>query len=86
MPEDVESGGLFYRQRSHALFGTVNMIQHWRHTYDSTYGKRICPYLLAIADFWEDFLVFENGQYQIYTMQTVKNPGFVRIRECPLPC
>ncbi len=30
---------LFYKQRSHALFGTVNMAQHWRHTYDLNYGK-----------------------------------------------
>lgn len=78
LPEDVESGGLFYRQRSHALFGTVNMIQHWRHTYDLTYGKRIYPYLLAIADFWEDFLVFENGQYQIYNDADSEKSGFCK--------
>lgn len=73
---DVEAGGLFYKQRSHALFGTVNMAQHWRHTYDLSYGKRIYPYVLAIADFWEDFLKFEDGQYQIYGDAENEKSGF----------
>ncbi|MEY8722775.1 DUF5703 domain-containing protein [Bacteroides stercorirosoris] len=73
---DVEAGGLFYKQRSHALFGTVNMAQHWRHTYDLSYGKRIYPYVLAIADFWEDFLIFEDGQYQIYGDAENEKSGF----------
>ena len=73
---DVEFGGLFYKQRSHALFGTVNMAQHWRHTYDLSYGKRIYPYVLAIADFWEDFLKFEDGQYQIYGDGENEKSGF----------
>ncbi len=75
---DVESGGLFYKQRSHALFGTVNMAQHWRHTYDLNYGKRIYPYVLAIADFWEDFLKFEDGQYQIYEDAENEKSGFCK--------
>lgn len=75
---DVEAGGLFYKQRSHALFGTVNMAQHWRHTYDKNYGKRIYPYVLAVADFWEDFLVFEDGQYQIYRDADSEKSGFTK--------
>lgn len=73
---DVEAGGLFYKQRSHALYGTVNLAQHWRHTYDLRYGKRIYPYILAIADFWEDFLVLEDGQYQIYKDGEYEKSGF----------
>ena len=73
---DVELGGLFYKQRSHAVFGTINMAQHWRHTYDLEYGKRIYPYVLAIADFWEDFLRLENGRYQIYGDAENEKSGF----------
>lgn len=73
---DVEAGGLFYKQRSHALFGIVNMSQHWRHTYDLNYGRKIYPYILSIADFWEDFLTFEDGQYQIYGDAENEKSGF----------
>lgn len=65
-PGDIESGGLFYGQRSNAAYGLVNMAQHWRCTYDKNYGKKIYPYALAVANFWEDYLKFENGRYVIY--------------------
>lgn len=73
---DVELGGLFYKQRSHAVFGTVNMAQHWRHTYDLDYGKRIYPFVLAVADFWEDFLKLEHGRYHIYQDAQNEKSGF----------
>ena len=63
---DEEQGGLFWGQRSDAAYGLVNMAQHWRCTYDVEYGKKIYPYALAVADFWEDYLRFENGRYVIY--------------------
>lgn len=64
--EDIEHEGLFYGQRSNAAYGLINMAQYWRCTYDTAYGKKIYPYALAIADFWEDYLKFENGRYVIY--------------------
>ncbi|NWJ51616.1 MAG: hypothetical protein HXX14_12190 [Bacteroidetes bacterium] len=64
--EDIELGGLFYGQRSNAAYGLINMAQQWRCTYDLAYGKKIYPYALAIVDFWEDYLKFENGRYVIY--------------------
>ncbi|SHM76152.1 glycosyl hydrolase family 95 catalytic domain-containing protein [Mucilaginibacter sp. OK098] len=63
---DIEQEGLFYGQRSNASYGLINMAQHWRCTYDIAYGKKIYPYALAIANFWEDYLKFENGRYVIY--------------------
>lgn len=63
---DIEQGGLFYGQRSNAVYGLINMAQYWRCTYDMAYGKKIYPYALAIADFWEDYLKPENGRYVIY--------------------
>ena len=63
---DIEQGGLFYGQRSNAAYGLINMAQYWRCTYDKAYGKKIYPYALAIANFWEDYLKFENNRYVIY--------------------
>ncbi|PSL45572.1 hypothetical protein CLV51_104278 [Chitinophaga niastensis] len=64
--EILEQEGLFFGQRSNAAYGLINMAQHWRCTYDKEYGKKIYPYALAIANFWEDYLQFENGRYVIY--------------------
>jgi len=64
--DDIEQEGLFYGQRSNAAYGLINMGQCWRSTYDTAYGKKIYPYALAIADFWEDYLKFEEGRYVIY--------------------
>ena len=63
---DIEQEGLFYGQRSNAAYGLVNMAQYWRCTYDKKYGEKIYPYALAVADFWEDYLKYENGRYVIY--------------------
>jgi len=63
---DIEEGGLFYEQRSNAVYGLINMAQQWRCTYDIDYAKKIYPYTLAVANFWEDYLKFENGRYVIY--------------------
>ena len=64
--DDIEFEGLFYGQRSNAAYGLINMAQRWRCTYDPEYGKKIYPYALAVASFWEDYLKFENGRYVIY--------------------
>ena len=64
--DDIEFEGLFYGQRSNAAYGLINMAQRWRCTYDPEYGKKIYPYALAVANFWEDYLKLENGRYVIY--------------------
>ena len=64
--DDFEKGGLFFGQRSNTAYGLVNMAQQWRCTYDKKYGKKIYPYALAVVNFWEDYLKFENGRYVIY--------------------
>jgi len=45
---------------------SVNMAMRWHHTYDKSYAKKVYPFVLAVADFWEDYLKFENGRYVIY--------------------
>lgn len=62
----IESGGLFYGQRSNAAYGLINMAEQWRCTYDIAYGRKIYPYALDVVRFWEDYLKFENGRYVIY--------------------
>lgn len=64
--KNAEQGGLFFGQRSNAAYGLLNMAQYWRCTYDINYGKKIYPYALAVANFWEDYLKLENGRYVIY--------------------
>ena len=64
--DNFQKGGLFFGQKSNAVYGLVNMAQHWRCTYDKAYGKKIYPYALAVVNFWEDYLKFENGRYVIY--------------------
>jgi len=48
---NIESGGMFWQQRSNAAYGLINMAQQWRCTYQSEYGKKILPYLLGVIDF-----------------------------------
>ncbi|MCU7548800.1 hypothetical protein OCK74_06705 [Chitinophagaceae bacterium LB-8] len=63
---DIESGGLFFGQRSNAIYGLVNMAQYWRCTYDSIYGEKIYPYVFNVVAFWEDYLRLENNRLVIY--------------------
>jgi len=64
--DNFEKGGLFFGQRSNTAYGLINIAQYWRCTYDNNYGKKIYPYALAVVNFWEDYLKFENGRYVIY--------------------
>ena len=60
-----EGGYQFHGQKINAVFGAGNMFMHFYSTYDENYAKRVYPYLLACADFWEDYLSFEDGRYVI---------------------
>jgi len=57
------STGGFYGQKSNAVFNTVNMLMRFYHTYDLDYAKKVYPYLIEVANFWEDYLKFEDGYY-----------------------
>ncbi|RFS19945.1 hypothetical protein DVR12_19640 [Chitinophaga silvatica] len=65
-PEGIEKGGMFWQQRSNAAYALLNMGQYWYSTYDTAYARKIYPYALAVAEFWEDYLKFEDGRYVIY--------------------
>ncbi len=63
---NLEGGAMFCGQRSDAVFLTVNMFQRFYHTYDRAYAMKVYPFIREVADFWEDYLKYENGQYNSY--------------------
>lgn len=63
---DLEGGYMFLGQKSNAVFCTTNMFMRFYHTYDKAYVERVYPFIRAVADFWEDYLVYENGRYVSY--------------------
>lgn len=65
-PAHVEKEGLFYHQKSNGAYCLVNVAMRWYHTYDKDYAKQLYPLVRDIADFWEDYLKFEDGRYVIY--------------------
>ncbi len=60
------STGGFYGQKSNAAFCTVNMFMRFYHTYDLEYARKVYPFLIEVANFWEDYLKLENGRYMDY--------------------
>ena len=61
-----EKGGLFYGQKSNAAYAVVPIAMRWRHTYERSYAEALYPFVREVADFWEDYLTFEDGRYVIY--------------------
>jgi hypothetical protein len=60
-----EGRRMFLGQKSNAAFAAVNMFLRFRHTHDLAYARRVWPFLLETARFWEDYLHLENGRYVI---------------------
>lgn len=61
------SPGLFCGQKSNAGYCLVNIAMRWRHTYDPAYARTLYPFVRAVADFWEDYLKWDDagGRYVI---------------------
>jgi alpha-L-fucosidase 2 len=82
--DTIDHGYKFLGQKINAVFGAGNMLMRFYSTYDVAYARRIYPYLLQCANFWEDYLKFENGRYVIYNdhfgevMPNLKNKGVWR--------
>ncbi len=87
--KNYQAGGFFSGQKCNAAYSVAPMSMHWYHTYDKDYAKRVYPFVLEVANFWEDYLKFEpidgaqgkNGRYVIYndciveSMDTAGNAG-----------
>ena len=66
-PDTKEHGHLFLGQKSNGAYAAVVPMMHWYATRDTDFAKReYYDFLLSIAEFWENYLVFEDGVYQIY--------------------
>ena len=65
-PAHVQTEGVFYHQRSNGAYCIVNIAMRWRHTYDADYAEVLYPLVRDVADFWEDYLEFEDGRYVIH--------------------
>ena len=63
---DIEHGYMFLGQKSNAFFCTTNMFMRYYSTYDEAYAEKVYPFIRKVADFWEDYLVYEDGRYVDY--------------------
>jgi len=64
--DDITGQPMFLGQKSNAIFACMNMILRYYYTYDEEYIRKVYLYLSAVAEFWEDYLQFEDGRYVIY--------------------
>lgn len=55
----------FWGQKSNAAYAAINMIMRFYHTYDTDYARKVYPFLLEVANFWEQYLSFEGERYVI---------------------
>ena len=53
----------FLNQQCGILFGCVDCAMRWKLTGDVAYARTVYPLLKGTADFWDDYLKLENGQY-----------------------
>ena len=65
----------FLGQKCNAVYCLVNTASRWYTTYDPDYAKRVYPFVLEVANFWEDYLKFEGGRYVIYDDSCHENSG-----------
>ena len=66
-PKGLSTADLYHGQKSNASYVAVNMIMRYEYTRDLDYARGIAyPFLIEVANFWEDYLEFENGRYVIY--------------------
>lgn len=62
-----DDGLNFLGQKTNASFLAVNMIMRYYLTHDLDYARRYAyPYIVEIMNFWEDYLIFEDGRYVTY--------------------
>ncbi len=66
-PWGIVSDNTFWCQKSNAAYAAVNMIMRFDYTRALDYARSTAyPFLKEVADFWEDYLKFEDGRYVIY--------------------
>ncbi|WP_207535306.1 glycosyl hydrolase family 95 catalytic domain-containing protein [Desertivirga arenae] len=77
----IDGGYKFLGQKINAVFSVGNMMMRFYSTYDKDYANTVYPYLQECANFWEEYLKFENDRYVIYMdhfneeMPNLRNKG-----------
>lgn len=67
MCDSTEHRSLFCGQKHDGAFAGTIMAMKWWGTRDLDYARNTAyPYLIEQANFWEDYLVFEDGNYVSY--------------------
>lgn len=66
----LEDGVGLLHQKTNASFAAANMMMRFYSTYDINYAQKVYPFVKACAEFWQDYMVYENGRY------VVKNDAF----------
>lgn len=63
-------------QRSDAAYAALNFIWYWQYTQDKTWLNNTgYPYLREVAEFWENYLKYENGRYVDYNDSIHEDSG-----------
>lgn len=64
--KNVEDEGMFWGQKSNAAYAVTNMANQFYRTWDKEFAEKVYPFIKGVADFWENYLVYEDGRYVIY--------------------
>ena len=58
-----DAGMMFWGQKSNASMSAINVMMRFYGTWDKAYAEKMYPFIKACAEFWEDWLVWEDGRY-----------------------
>ena len=58
-----DGGMMFWGQKSNASMSAINVMMRFYGTWDKAYAEKTYPFIKACAEFWEDWLVWEDGRY-----------------------
>jgi alpha-L-fucosidase 2 len=83
-PAGMVSEALLLHMKSPAVHGAINMLMRYRLTLDRSYLRRVYPFLQAVAQFWENDLVEDEGSYRIVGDGMHERPTSL-VREHGLP-
>jgi hypothetical protein len=63
-----------YGMKGNAAWMATNFVLHWLYTRDTTWATTIgLPYLIQLANFWDNYLTYSGGQYSI--QNSAQNEG-----------
>ncbi|MDR2172421.1 MAG: hypothetical protein LBP59_19930 [Planctomycetaceae bacterium] len=63
---NIEDEGMFWKQRSNASYAVANLSMQFYRTWDKDFTARVYPFVKLTANFWEQYLKYENGRYVDY--------------------